>query len=105
VMQLSYNTVSPFGAGVLAPASSGLTALGVSAVEKMNAIGVAIDVSHANPKTTADVISRSKRPVLITHAGCAAIYEHPRNKTDEQLRAIANKGGVVGIFDLPYLAP
>jgi len=105
VMQLSYNKESPFGAGVLAPPSSGLTDLGRSAVQKMNELGVAIDVSHANPQTTADVISLSKAPVLVTHAGCAAVYPHPRHKTDEQLRAIAEKGGVIGIYDLPYLTP
>jgi membrane dipeptidase len=105
VMQLSYNTASPFAAGVLAPPSSGLTNLGVSAVERMNELGVAIDLSHANARTTTDVIARSKQPVLITHAGCAAVYDHPRNKKDEQLRAIAAKGGVVGIYDLPYLTP
>lgn len=104
VMQLSYNLTSPFASGVLAPAGApGLTELGHSAVMKMNELGVAIDVSHANPATTRDVIAASSRPVLITHAGCAAVHPHPRNKTDEQLRAVVQKGGVVGIYDLPYL--
>ena len=48
---------------------------------------------------------RSTKPVLITHGGCAAVHAHPRNKTDEQLRALAEKGGVFGIYDLPYLTP
>ncbi len=105
VMQLSYNTASPFAAGVLAPPASGLTDLGRSAVGKMNELGIAVDLSHANARTTADVITLSRQPVLVTHAGCAAVHEHPRNKTDQQLRAIAQKGGVVGIYDLPYLTP
>jgi membrane dipeptidase len=105
VMQLSYNTTSPFASGVLASPPSGLTDLGRAAVQKMNELGVAVDLSHANPQTTADAIALSKRPVLITHAGCTAVHEHPRNKTDAQLRAIAGKGGVVGIYDLPYLTP
>jgi membrane dipeptidase len=46
----------------------------------------------------------SKRPVLITHAGCSAVYAHPRNKSDALLRALVQKGGVIGIYDLPYLA-
>ena len=104
VMQFSYNKKSPFGAGVMDPNGGGLTPLGRQAAEKMNKFGIAIDVSHANPQTTADAIAVSQKPVLITHAGCTAIHAHPRNKTDEQLKTLANKGGVVGIYDLPYLA-
>lgn len=104
VMQLSYNRKSPFGAGVMAPDGGGLTELGRQAVSKMNGVGVAIDLSHANPQTTADAISASMKPVLMTHGGCSAVHAHPRNKTDEQLRALAAKGGVLGIYDLPYLA-
>jgi membrane dipeptidase len=103
VMQLSYNTTSVFGSGVMASPTSGLTELGRSAVAKMNELGVAIDLSHANAATTRDAMGASSHPVLITHAGCSAIHDHPRNKTDAQLRALADKGGVVGIYDLPYL--
>lgn len=104
VMQLSYNRKSPFGAGVMEPTGGGITPLGREAVAKMNAQGVALDVSHANAQTTADAIAVSSKPVLMTHAGCASVHPHPRNKTDEQLRALAAKGGVMGIYDLPYLA-
>ncbi len=103
VMQLSYNRKSPFGAGVMEPAGGGLTPLGHEAVKKMNALGIAVDLSHANPQTTAEAIAASARPVIMSHAGCSAIHPHPRNKTDDQLRALANKGGVAGIYDLPYL--
>lgn len=103
VMQLSYNLPSEFGAGVLADPSLGLTELGRDAVASMNANGVALDLSHANPATTAQAIEASNRPVLMTHGGCSAVHNHPRNKTDEQLRALAQKGGVFGIYDLPYL--
>jgi membrane dipeptidase len=103
VMQLSYNLRSPFGAGVLEPETAGLTPLGRKAVEKMNALGVAIDLSHANARTTAEAMAASAKPVIISHAGCAAIHPHPRNKTDEQIRALADKGGVIGIYDLPFL--
>ena len=105
VMQFSYNKKSPFGAGVMAPEAGGLTDLGRKATDTMNKVGIAIDLSHANPATTADAMALSKKPVIMTHAGCSAIHPHPRNKTDEQLRALANKGGVLGIYDLPYLAP
>jgi membrane dipeptidase len=104
VMQLSYNRKSPFAAGVMEPAGGGLTQLGKQAVDQMNSLGVAIDLSHANTQTTADAMAASSKPVITTHAGCAAVHPHPRNKTDEQLRALAAKGGVMGIYDLPYLA-
>jgi membrane dipeptidase len=69
----------------------------------MNRLGIAIDLSHANARTTDDVLTLSNKPPVMTHAGCAAVHAHPRNKSDEQLRALAARGGVVGIFDLPYL--
>jgi len=105
VMQLSYNKTSPFGTGVLGDAQAGLTELGRQAVAAMNAQGIAIDISHSNETTSFDVLKASSQPVLLTHGGCAAIYANPRNKSDAMLRAVANKGGVVGIYDLPYLAP
>lgn len=104
VMQLSYNRKSPFAAGVMEPNGGGLTPLGREAVQKMNALGIAVDLSHANPQTTADAMAVSSKAVIMSHAGCVAIHPHPRNKTDNQLRALAEKGGVVGIYDLPYLA-
>ncbi len=103
VMQLSYNRKSPFAAGVMEPDGGGLTALGRQAVGEMNRLGIAVDLSHANPQTTTDALALSSKPPVMTHAGCAAVHAHPRNKTDEQLRALAARGGVVGIFDLPYL--
>lgn len=103
VMQLSYNKTSLWASGVMADPPTGLTDLGRKAVAAMNAQGVAIDISHANEATSKDVLAASKPAVLITHAGCAAIHPHPRNKSDALLKAVADKGGVVGIFDLPYL--
>jgi membrane dipeptidase len=103
VMQLSYNKTSPFAAGVMADPPTGLTDLGHKAVQAMNTQGVAIDLSHANLATSEGVLKESVKPVLITHAGCSAIHPHPRNKPDALLRAVADKGGVVGIYDLPYL--
>src|SRR5215470_5244217 len=76
VMQLSYNRKSPFAAGVMEPQGGGLTALGREAVAKMNAVGVAVDLSHANAQTTSDAIAASSKPVLMTHAGCTAVHAH-----------------------------
>jgi membrane dipeptidase len=103
VMQLSYNKTSVFGSGVLTDPKLGLTDLGRKAVAAMNETGVAVDISHANRATSFDVLKASTKPALITHAGCAAIHAHPRNKDDDLMRAIADKGGVMGIYDLPYL--
>jgi membrane dipeptidase len=105
VMQLSYNLASPFGTGVMGDAKGRLTPLGAKAVAEMNKQGVALDLSHSNEATAMDAIAASAKPVLITHAGCAAIHAHPRNKSDALLRAVAGKGGTVGIYDLCYLTP
>lgn len=105
VMQLSYNRRSPFGCGCLDGDGDGVTPLGRKAIAKMNEIGVALDLSHANTPTTSDGIRLSSRPAVITHAGCRAVFEHPRNKTDRDMRALAEKGGVMGIYMLPYLTP
>ncbi|MFZ2030361.1 MAG: membrane dipeptidase [Vitreimonas sp.] len=105
VMQLSYNLTSPFGAGVLAPPEATLTDLGRQAIARMNEMGVALDLSHANPATTTAAMAASTKPVIMSHAGCKTVHDNPRNKTDDQMRALANKGGVMGIFDLFYLAP
>jgi membrane dipeptidase len=101
IMQLSYNKTSSWGSGVLA--AGGLTDLGRKAVAAMNEAGIAIDISHSNKETSLDVLKASKMSALITHAGCTAIHQHPRNKDDDLLRAVADKGGVIGIYDLPYL--
>jgi membrane dipeptidase len=103
VMQLNYNRRTPFGVGCLDGDTDGLTELGRKAIAKMNEIGVALDLSHSNTQTTADGIAASTKPPLITHAGCRAVYVHPRNKEDRELKALAGKGGVIGIYMLPYL--
>jgi len=105
VMQLSYNRRSPFGCGCLDGDTDGVTPLGRQAIAKMNSIGVALDLSHANAQTTADGIALSKKPVVITHAGCRAVFDHPRNKRDRDMKALADKGGVMGIYMLPFLTP
>lgn len=105
VMQLSYNTPTPFASGVMSPQpSSGLTELGAEAVARMNAVGVTLDLSHADERSTLAAVAVARKPPLITHAGCAAVYVHPRNKSDAALKAVADKGGVVGIYELSYLS-
>ena len=104
VMQLGYNVGSPFASGVLSPQpASGLTELGHEAVGRMNAAGVTLDLSHADEATTLPALGATKVPALITHAGCSAVHAHPRNKSDAVLRALADKGGAVGIYELCFL--
>ena len=98
IMHLTYNDRSIFGDGCLEPDNAGLSRAGQSAVQKMNELGVAIDLSHSGYRTTSEAIETSKKPVLITHAGCASIYAHPRNKPDEIMRALADKGGYFGVY-------
>jgi membrane dipeptidase len=72
----------------------------------MNALAMLVDASHCGEATTRDAIEVSSRPIAITHSGCKALFDHPRNKTDDTLRRLASKGGVVGIFQInPYLGP
>jgi membrane dipeptidase len=103
VMQIVYNRKSLFGCGCLDGDGEGLTMLGHQAVALMDELGIAIDTSHANTATTRDAIEASNKPTLITHAGCRAVFSHPRNKEDHVMRAMASKGGVMGIYMLPFL--
>jgi membrane dipeptidase len=106
IMQLGYNTASPFAAGCLTPQpSTGLTPLGRQAVARMNAVGVTLDLSHADDLSTRQAIAAARRPPVISHAACDAVYAHPRNKTDAALRALADKGGVVGLYELCFIGP
>jgi membrane dipeptidase len=105
IMQPTYNKRSVFGDGCLEPENKGLSPAGVNLIHKMNELGIAVDLSHSGYRTTSEAVVTSRKPVLITHSGCAAVYAHPRNKPDEILKAVADRGGYLGIFLMPYLAP
>lgn len=103
IMQITYNTRSVFGDGCLEPGNAGLSTAGIAAIEKMNELGVAVDLSHSGYRTTSEGIAASAKPVLISHSGCAAVYAHPRNKPDEILKSLADRGGYFGVYLMPYL--
>ncbi len=103
IMQLTYNKRSKFGDGCLEASNAGLTSAGSDAVWKMNALGVALDLSHSGYRTTSEAIARSTKPVLISHSGCAGVYAHPRNTPDEILKLLADRGGYFGVYLMPYL--
>ncbi|MGH8205042.1 MAG: dipeptidase, partial [Steroidobacteraceae bacterium] len=104
VVQPTYNRRNLLGDGCLEPANAGLSKAGLEAIERMNALGILMDLSHCGRQTTADAIRHSKKPVAFTHTGCAALNENPRNKTDAELRAVAEKGGVAGVYIMPFLS-
>ncbi len=103
IMQLTYNNRSIFGDGCLEPGNAGLSKAGVAAVKTMNAIGVAVDLSHSGYRTTSEGIVASTKPVLITHSGCAAVSPHPRSKPDEILKSLADRGGYFGVYLMPFV--
>lgn len=103
VMQVTYNRASRFGDGCLEKSNRGLTPLGRKAISVMEENRVLVDLSHAGQQTTKEAIQYAKRPLTISHTGCNAIYKHPRNNDDAELKTLANKGGVVGIYLMPFL--
>jgi membrane dipeptidase len=103
IMQLTYNNRSIFGDGCLESGNAGLSKAGIAAIKKMNELGIAVDLSHSGYRTTAEGIAESAKPVLISHAGCAAVYAHPRNKPDEILKSLADRGGYFGVYLMPYV--
>jgi membrane dipeptidase len=104
IVQPTYNRRNLLGDGCLEAANAGLSKAGFEAIERMNALGVLVDLSHCGRQTAADAIKASKKPVAFTHTGSAALNDHPRNRTDAELRAVAEKGGVSGIYFMPFLS-
>lgn len=103
IIQLTYNVRNVVGDGCLEPGNAGLSSFGRQVVARMNELGILVDTSHCGRRTTLDAIAASGKPVSATHSGCAALNDVPRNKTDEQLKALAGKGGVIGIYTMPFL--
>lgn len=104
IVQPTYNRRNLLGDGCLEPANAGLSLAGVQAIERMNEIGILVDLSHCGRQTAADAIKHSKKPVTFTHTGCAALNDHPRNRTDAEIRACVQKGGIIGIYFMPFLS-
>jgi membrane dipeptidase len=102
--QITYNYQNWAGAGCNELNGSGLTVFGHELVERMNDVGMLIDLSHANMKTMSDTVAASSAPVITSHSCCKALFEHNRNTTDENIRAIADKGGLFGVTQMrPFM--
>ena len=103
-IQLTYNERNLLGDGCTERTNAGLSDFGIAVVERMNQLGIIVDLSHSGRQTTNDAITFSKAGVSFNHSMCEALYkDHPRAKTDEQIRAMAEKGGMMGIISLGYM--
>ena len=102
VQQLTYNNHNFIGVGCMEPNDAGLSKFGIEFVDKCNELGIVVDTSHCGRQTTLDACKHSKAPVVATHTGAEKIYPHNRCKSDEEIKAIADTGGVIGIFAMPW---
>jgi membrane dipeptidase len=97
---LTWNHANEFAGGVLTP-TQGLTQRGRALVRRFGELGVILDLAHASEQTWRDVLAEGL-PFSVTHAGCRAVCDHPRNLADWQLQEVAECGGVVGMMAIPF---
>lgn len=103
IMQLTYNRRNLAGDGCLETADAGLTQFGRDVIGAMEEARVLLDLSHGGPRTIAEAIDASRQPMAITHSACRDLVDWPRNTRDTAMRALADKGGVFGVFLMPFL--
>lgn len=97
ILQMTYNERNELGDGCLEPENRGLTHRGIQIVRDSNRLGMLLDLSHGGHRTNLDVVEHSKDPVTISHTGAYSLRPNPRNARDDLMRAVAAKGGVVGV--------
>jgi membrane dipeptidase len=102
-VQLTYNNRNLSGDGALEPGNAGLSKLGKATIERIEAEKLLLDLSHGGARTMAEGVAHAKRPLVISHTGARALYDHVRNTDDSTIRAVAGKGGVVGVYFMPFL--
>lgn len=103
-LQMTYNYQNYVGAGCRERTDAGLTVFGIELIERMNEIGMLVDTSHANMKTMREAIETSNAPTTVSHTACQAVHAHVRNTTDENIRLLADSGGVIGICQIrPFI--
>ena len=101
IIQITYNERNLVGNGCYERTDEGLSRFGQDVVREMNRLGILVDLSHVGDQTTLDAAELSGQPVACTHANARGFFEHPRNKTDDALRLIAERGGVIGANAFP----
>ena len=102
VLMLTYNRQDYVGAGCTEPTDAGLSRFGCQVVERCNELGIVVDTSHCGMQTTLDACRLSSTPVLANHSCAQGVYGHARGKSDEELDAIAETGGLVGLVAVPF---
>jgi membrane dipeptidase len=103
ICQPTYNRRNLMGDGCMETADGGLSKSGYEFVAEVNRLHMLLDLSHAGPRTIAEGIAASTAPMAITHTGCRALVDLPRNTSDISLKALADRGGVAGIYFMPFL--
>jgi membrane dipeptidase len=96
-VQLTFNWRNWVGDGCTERTQAGLSYFGVDVVKRMNELGMIVDVGHTGYQSTLDAVEVSEKPIVYSHTNCKALCDHPRNKTDDQIKALARKGGVIGL--------
>ena len=104
-VQLTYNLQNLSGDGSLEPTNGGITNLGRDTIRRIEAEKLLLDLAHGGAKTIDEATAFAKRPLVISHTGARALMDHPRNISDAAIRAVSEKGGVVGVYFMPYLRP
>jgi len=97
MMGLTWNASNALGDGALGRQHGGLTDLGRAVLRRMSNLGMVVDLSHLSDQAFWDAVRTTRGPVIASHSNAAALYKHPRNLTDQQLREVARRGGVVGV--------
>ena len=100
IAQLTLNTKNLIGTGCLARRDRGLTDFGSKVIERMENLGMIVDISHCGPQTSIDAVEHSNNPIMATHTSAKTLYDHPRAKDDDLLKAVAEKGGHIGVLTI-----
>lgn len=103
VIQLTYNGPNQLGDGCMAKENRGLSPFGREVIARLNEARVMVDLSHSGERTCLEAAQASSAPISVNHTGCRALADLPRNKSDEELRLVAERGGFIGIFFMPFL--
>ena len=101
IIQITYNERNLVGNGCYERTDEGLSRFGQDVVREMNRLGILVDLSHVGDRTTLDAAELSDQPVACTHANARSFFDHPRNKTDDALRMVSERGGVIGANAFP----
>jgi membrane dipeptidase len=106
MVMLTYNLGNLIGAGCTERTDAGISNYGASCIARMNELGIIVDTGHCGRQTTLDACELSTQPVIASHTAAKKVYDHTRAKTDEEIKALADTGGIIGVYNLPFfIAP